>query len=54
MKTFTVIIEETLRREVKIRTKNKDAAIDEVMEDYYEEGLVLDASDFAGVEFIAK
>lgn len=54
MKTYTVYIEETLRRAVKVKAKDKDAAINEVMEDYYEEGTVLDSSDFVDVKFTAE
>ena len=51
MKEYTVIIRETLVREVKVDAKDIYEAEDKVRELYATGSEVLDAEDFTGVEF---
>lgn len=51
MTTFTVIITETLQKEVEIEAENEDQAIDAVREQYFNEKIVLDSSDYVDAEF---
>lgn len=53
-KTFVVYVTETLQRKVLITAKNKEEAIKTAVDSYYDEEIVLDSSDYLGVEFEAK
>ena len=46
MKTYTVVITETLQRTVHIDAKSAEEAKDKVEEHYHNEDIVLDPSDY--------
>lgn len=48
MQEFTIIIEEKLKREVKITAEDEVQALSQVMEEYHEGKIVLDCKDFTG------
>lgn len=50
MKTYAVVITETLQRIVYIDAKSAEEAKDEVEEQYHNEKIVLDSSDYQGTE----
>ena len=50
MKTYKVVITETLQRTVYIDAKSAEEAKDEVEEQYYKAKIVLDSSDYQDTE----
>ena len=50
MKEFSIEINETLSRVVKVKAENLQQAIDIVTKQYGNEDIVLDSSDFMGYE----
>lgn len=53
MELYMVMIKETLERTIPVKANNWVEAIDVVEERYRNSDIVLDADDFAGVNFIA-
>ena len=53
MKKFKVEITETLRRTIIIEAQSDEEALLKVKEQYDEEEIVLDSSDYVGTEFVA-
>lgn len=53
-KEFVVYITETLQRKVIIEATNEIEAINEIADKYYNEEIVLDSTDYLGVDFDAK
>ena len=53
-KEFVVYITETLQRKVIVEANNEIEAINEVADKYYNEEIVLDSTDYLGVDFDAK
>lgn len=51
LKEFKVEVTETLSRTVLVEAYDECEAIDQVEEIYYDEEIILDADDFAGVNF---
>ena len=51
---ITVTVRETLEKEVTINAKNCDEAFDKVKEQYENEDIVLDYSDYINTEFFIK
>lgn len=51
MKEYKVKIQEILERTITLQADNKQDAIDKVTQQYNEEDIVLDASDFKGNDF---
>lgn len=54
MRTYSVEITETLRRTIVIEALSDEEALLKVKEQYDEEEIVLDSSDYAGTEFVAQ
>jgi hypothetical protein len=50
MKQYEVEITETLQRVVKVKARTLDEAITQVKESYKHEEIILDSSDFVGVD----
>lgn len=48
MKTYKIEIEEILTRVIEVEAENQEQAYDQVYEQYDNEEIVLDASDFNG------
>ena len=46
MKTYAVVVTETLQRTITINANNKEEALDKVQEMYDTEEIVLDSSDY--------
>lgn len=53
-KEFVVYITETLQKKVVIKANNEIEAINEIADKYYNEEIVLDSTDYLGVDFDAK
>ena len=53
-KEFVVYITETLQRKVIVKANNEIEAINQVADQYYNEEIVLDSTDYLGVDFDAK
>lgn len=53
-KEFVVYITETLQRKVIIEANNESEAINEIVDKYYNEEIVLDNTDYLSVEFDTK
>ena len=53
-KEFVVYITETLQRKVIVEATNEIEAINEIADKYYYEEIVLDSTDYLGVDFDAK
>ena len=53
-KEFVVYITETLQRKVIIKADNEIEAINEIADKYYNEEIVLDSTDYLGVNFDTK
>lgn len=51
---FVVYITETLQRKVIVEATNEIEAINQVADQYYNEEIVLDSTDYLGVDFDAK
>lgn len=51
MKTYEVVVTETLQRTVYIDAKSAEEAKDEVEKQYHNEEIVLDWGDYQGTEF---
>ena len=52
MKTFYIAITETLNRIVEVHAETKNDALYKVKDAYDNEQIVLDSSDFIGVDFV--
>lgn len=52
MKTYNILVKETLERIIEIKASNIQDAIEEVETMYNNEDIVLDASDFQGVDIV--
>lgn len=52
-KEYVVYITETLQRKVIIEASNESEAIDEIVDKYYNEEIVLDSTDYLSVDFDA-
>lgn len=53
-KEFVVYITETLQRKVIVEATNGIEAINQVADQYYNEEIVLDSTDYLGVDIDAK
>lgn len=53
-KEFVVYITETLQRKVIVKAVDKTDAENQVIDQYYNEEIVLNETDYLGVEFDAK
>lgn len=53
-KEFVVYITETLQKKVIIKANNEIEAINEIADKYYNEEIILDNTDYLGVDFDAK
>lgn len=53
-KEFVVYITETLQRKVIVKAVDKTDAENQVIDQYYNEEIVLDNTDYLGVDFNAK
>lgn len=53
-KEFVVYITETLQKKVIVKANNEIEAVNEVADQYYNEEIVLDSTDYLGVDFDAK
>ena len=53
-KQYNVTITETLQRTILVEADNEQHALDMVQDDYNNENIVLDYSDFQNVEFDAE
>lgn len=53
-KEFVVYITETLQRKVIVEAINEIEAINQVADQYYNEEIVLDSTDYLGVDIDAK
>lgn len=53
-KEFVVYITETLQKKVIVEATNEIEAINQVADQYYNEEIVLDSTDYLGVDFDAK
>jgi len=53
-KEFVVYITETLQRKVIVEATNEIEAIKEIADKYYNEEIVLDSTDYLGVDFDDK
>jgi CheY-like chemotaxis protein len=51
MNTYKVKITETLERVITTKANNEEEAIEYVKQEYDEDHIILDADDFAGVDF---
>ncbi len=51
MEKFRIEIKETLSRDIVIEAEDASTAIDKVAEEYKNEKIVLNSSDFASVEY---
>jgi len=54
MKTYKIIIEETLSREVKVKAESLDDAMLKTKQDYDKEIIVLDYDDYEDVKFYER
>ena len=54
MKTYNVTITETLQRTILVEADNEQQALNMVQDDYNNENIVLDYSDFKKVDFDAE
>ena len=54
MKTYNVTITETLQRTILVEADNEQHALNMVQDDYNNDNIVLDYSDFQNVEFDAE
>ena len=54
MKTYNVTITETLQRTILVEADNEQHALNMVQDDYNNENIVLDYSDFKKVDFDAE
>lgn len=52
MKKHTISVIETLRRDVQVRANDAEEAKEFVEQKYRDENIILDSSDFVGVEFL--
>ena len=52
-KEFVVYITETLQRKVIVEANNESEAINEIVDKYYNEEIVLDSTDYLSVDFDA-
>lgn len=53
-KEFIVYITETLQKKVVVKANNEIEAINEIADKYYNEEIILDNTDYLGVDFDAK
>ncbi len=53
-KEFVVYITETLQKKVVVKANNEIEAINEIADKYYNEEIILDNTDYLGVDFDAK
>jgi len=53
-KEFVVYITETLQKKVIVKAQNELDANDKVMEQYYNQEIILNENDYLAVEFDAK
>ena len=53
-KEFVVYITETLQKKVIVKANNGIEAINEIADKYYNEEIILDNTDYLGVDFDAK
>ena len=53
-KEFVVYITETLQKKVIVKANNEIEAINEIADKYYNEEIVLDSTDYLGVDIDAK
>jgi hypothetical protein len=53
-KEFVVYITETLQKKVIVKANNEIEAINEIADKYYNEEIILDNTDYLGVDFDAK
>ena len=53
-KEFVVYITETLQKKVVVKANNEIEAINEIADKYYDEEIILDNTDYLGVDFDAK
>ena len=53
-KEFVVYITETLQRKVIVEAINEIEAINQIADQYYNEEIVLDSTDYLGVDIDAK
>lgn len=53
-KEFVVYITETLQKKVIVKANNEIEAINEIADKYYNEEIILDSTDYLGVDFDAK
>lgn len=51
---YKVKVEETLSRIIEVEAKDKEEAEEKVVEMYMNEDIVLDSSDFQGVEYYVQ
>jgi DpnD/PcfM-like protein len=51
MAEYTIEITETLRTQISVDAESPEAAEEKVRQDYRDGDIVLDASDYAGVDF---
>lgn len=54
METFVIEIKETLSRKISVLAETAEGAIDWVTEQYYNEEIVLDSSDYSGLHSIEE
>jgi len=54
METFVIEIKETLSRKISVLADTAEGAIDWVTEQYYNEKIVLDSSDYSGLHSIEE
>lgn len=53
-KEFIVYITETLQKKVIVKANNEIEAINEIADKYYNEEIILDNTDYLGVDFDTK
>lgn len=53
-KEFVVYITETLQKKVIVKANNEIEAINEIADKYYNEEIILDSTDYLGIDFDAK
>lgn len=53
-KEFIIYITETLQKKVIVKANNEIEAINEIADKYYNEEIILDNTDYLGVDFDAK
>ena len=53
-KEYTVLIEETLSKRIKVKAKSEVEALEKVEKEYYDSNIILSADDFEAVVFSSK